>query len=178
MYFLSKNPLKFIHLVFQLMQNFQTADIYIGKEYQMEQIVGLVSDHGGIHLKNAIRDALAPSINIMDLGVNDEKSVDYPVIINSACKKLLKGEFQTLIALCGTGIGASIAANRLKGIRAALCHDEFTAEMAKRHNNANVIVLGGRILGTELALRIIKKWMDSPFEGGRHENRIQLLDNQ
>ena len=141
------------------MQKIYSADRDRGKEQHMEQIVGLVSDHGGIHLKNAIRDALSPSLTIRDLGVNEEKSVDYPIIIHSACEKLLKGEFQTLIALCGTGIGASIAANRFKGIRAALCHDEFTAEMAKRHNNANVIVLGGRILGTELALRIIKKWI-------------------
>jgi ribose 5-phosphate isomerase B len=102
--------------------------------------------------------------------------VDYPVVIKRACERLLVGEFSLLVALCGTGIGASIAANRIRGIRAALCHDEFTAEMAKKHNNANVLVLGGRVLGKELASRIYQKWLITEFEGGRHENRINMLD--
>ena len=104
--------------------------------------------------------------------------MDYPTVIKAACKRLLAGEFPKLIALCGTGIGASIAANRMKGIRAALCTDEYTAEMAKRHNNANVIVLGGRVLGKDLSVRIVKKWLESDFEAGRHENRINLLDRE
>jgi len=142
----------------------------------MNQSIAIVTDHGGMQLKNAIRDHFLPTHNFLDLGVYEEKSVDYPTVIGEACKKLLKGEFGSLIALCGTGIGASIAANRFKGIRAALCHDEFTAEMSKKHNNANVLVLGGRVLGTELAFRIVNKWMNTGFEGGRHENRIRLLD--
>jgi len=139
-------------------------------------MIGIVSDHGGFSLKNFLRDNLQKEFSIRDLGVATESSVDYPVVVGDACKRLLSNEISSLIALCGTGIGASIAANRFKGIRAALCHDEFTAEMAKRHNNANVLVLGGRILGTELAMRIVKKWMNTEFEGGRHEARIQLLD--
>lgn len=139
-------------------------------------MIGIVSDHGGFSLKSFLYDSLSRETSMQDLGVNSESSVDYPLVIGNACNRLLSGEFSSLIALCGTGIGASIAANRLKGIRAALCHDEFTAEMAKRHNNANVLVLGGRILGTELALRIVRKWMNSEFEGGRHESRIQMLD--
>jgi ribose 5-phosphate isomerase B len=142
----------------------------------MKQLIAIVSDHGGLQLKNALRDSLQSTLEIKDLGVFEETSVDYPTIIGNACKRLLNQEFSNLIALCGTGIGASMAANRFRGIRAALCHDEFTAEMAKRHNNANVLVLGGRVLGTELALRIVNKWMDSEFEAGRHKVRIDLLD--
>jgi len=81
-----------------------------------------------------------------------------------------------LVVLCGTGIGASIIANRYNGIRAALCHDEFTAEMSRRHNNSNVLVLGGRILGKDLAIRILEKWLNTEFEGGRHEKRILMIE--
>ncbi|MDX1957962.1 MAG: ribose 5-phosphate isomerase B [Leptospiraceae bacterium] len=139
--------------------------------------IGLVSDHGGFELKEFIKESLSKEYEIIDCGVFDTKSVDYPIIISSACKKIISNEFPRLIALCGTGIGASISANRIKGIRAALCHDEFTAEMSKRHNNANVLVLGGRLLGKELTLRIIDKWIHTEFEGGRHETRVGLLDS-
>jgi ribose 5-phosphate isomerase B len=142
----------------------------------LKEVIGLVSDHGGYELKEYLRSVFSKDIEIIDCGVNSDKSVDYPTVIRAACERLIAGEFPKLIALCGTGIGATIAANRIKGIRAALCHDEFTAEMSKRHNNANVIVLGGRILGKDLSVRIVKKWLESSFEAGRHENRINLLD--
>jgi ribose 5-phosphate isomerase B len=138
--------------------------------------IAIVSDHGGLDLKNYILNN-SSGISYINLGVNDLTSVDYPTVIGEACQKLLKGEFDKMIALCGTGIGASMIANRFKGIRAALCHDEFTAEMAKRHNDANVLVLGGRVLGGELSTRIINKWLSAEFEGGRHAKRIQLLDS-
>ncbi len=139
--------------------------------------LGIVSDHGGFELKEFIKNSLKEKFEIIDCGVDSEASVDYPNIINPACKKLISEEFPRMIALCGTGIGASISANRMKGIRAALCHDEFTAEMSKRHNNANVLVLGGRLLGKDLTLRIVDKWLNTEFEAGRHEKRIQLLDS-
>lgn len=139
--------------------------------------LGITSDHGGFELKEFIKNSIKDKFEIIDCGVNSEDSVDYPNIIHPACKKLLAGEFPKMIALCGTGIGASISANRMKGIRAALCHDEFTAEMSKRHNNANVLVLGGRVLGKDLTLRIVDKWLNTDFEAGRHEKRIQLLDS-
>lgn len=142
----------------------------------MNEIVGIVSDHGGFELKEHIRSVLSNYCTLEDCGVHSEESVDYPVVIRGACEKLKSGNFTALIALCGTGIGASIAANRIKGVRAALCHDEFTAEMSKRHNNANVLVLGGRVLGKELAIRIVEKWLHTEFEGGRHERRIEQLD--
>lgn len=140
------------------------------------EIFGIASDHGGFELKDFLYKKLKETLQIQNLGVNDETSVDYPSIIKPACNQILSKEISRLIALCGTGIGASIAANRIKGIRAALCHDEFTAEMSRRHNNSNVLVLGGRILGKDLALRIVQKWIETPFEGGRHQNRIEMLD--
>lgn len=142
----------------------------------MKEKVGIVSDHGGFELKEFLRNHFQTELEIVDCGVHTEASVDYPVVIRDACSRLKSGDFSKLIALCGTGIGASIAANRIRGIRAALCHDEFTAEMAKRHNNANVLVLGGRVLGKDLSVRIVKKWLEANFEAGRHENRIKQLD--
>lgn len=142
----------------------------------MRKKIGVVSDHGGFRLKEFLKNSLSENHEIIDEGVYEEKSADYPTVVKSACENLLSGKFEMLIAVCGTGIGASIAANRIKGIRAALCHDEFTAEMSKRHNNANVLVLGGRVLAEDLSARIVDKWMKTEFEGGRHENRIQLLD--
>lgn len=144
----------------------------------MKPKIGIASDHGGFALKEFLRKSLEESYELVDYGTKSEASVDYPTVIKDACRKVLAGEVLKLIALCGTGIGASIAANRIPGIRAALCHDEFTAEMSRRHNDANVIVLGGRVLGTDLALRIVQKWIETPFEGGRHERRLQLIEEQ
>ncbi|PJZ58528.1 ribose 5-phosphate isomerase B [Leptospira barantonii] len=138
--------------------------------------IGIASDHGGFELKEFLRNSFAGELEIVDYGTKDETSVDYPIVISEACKKVLSNEVEGLIALCGTGIGASIAANRLHGIRAALCHDQLTAEMSKRHNNANVLVLGGRILGKELALNIVRTWLNTAFEGGRHERRVNQLE--
>ncbi|WP_411822021.1 ribose 5-phosphate isomerase B [Leptospira sp. 'Mane'] len=144
----------------------------------MKPKLGIASDHGGFALKEFLRKSLEESFEVVDYGTKSEASVDYPVIIGDACRKVLAGEVPKLIALCGTGIGASIAANRIPGIRAALCHDEFTAEMSRRHNDANVLVLGGRVLGTDLALRIVQKWINTDFEGGRHERRLGLIEEQ
>ncbi|MBE7412270.1 MAG: ribose 5-phosphate isomerase B [Leptospiraceae bacterium] len=141
----------------------------------MKEIIGIATDHGGFELKEYLKSSLKDECEIIDLGVFNENSVDYPIIIREACEKLLKKEFSRLIALCGTGIGASIAANRLHGIRAALCHNEFTAEMSRKHNNANVLVLGGRVLEKEIAVKIAKIWLKTSFEGGRHEKRISML---
>ena len=143
----------------------------------MKEKIGIVTDHGGFELKEFIKSLLLDKYDVIDYGVKTEESVDYPVIVSEACKKMQAGEVPRLIALCGTGIGASIAANKHKGIRAALCHDEFGAEMSRQHNNSNVLVLGGRVLGKELATRIVTKWLDTEFEGGRHQRRTDQLDN-
>lgn len=142
----------------------------------MKEKIGIASDHGGFDLKELLKKALMEKAECTDYGTNSSDSVDYPDVIGSACKRLLSGEVSRLVVLCGTGIGASITANRFPGIRAALVHDEFTAEMSRRHNDSNVLVLGGRVLGPDLALRILDKWMITEFEGGRHERRINLIE--
>ncbi len=138
--------------------------------------IGLATDHGGFQLKEWLKTQYAEKVEFVDYGTHSEASVDYPEIISNACKKLLDGEVESLIALCGTGIGASITANRFHGIRAALCHNEFTAEMSKKHNNANVLVLGARVLDQETAKLIVDKWLNTEFESGRHLNRIQMIE--
>lgn len=143
----------------------------------MKERIGIASDHGGFDLKELLKKALMEKAEVTDYGTNSHDSVDYPNVIGNACRKLLNGEVDRLVLLCGTGIGASITANRFSGIRAALVHDEFTAEMSRRHNNSNAVVLGGRLLGPDLALRILEKWLDTEFEGGRHERRINLIDD-
>lgn len=142
----------------------------------MNEKFGIASDHGGYELKEFLKIYLSSKYQLVDLGTNSEESVDYPIIVQNACNKLLAKEIDRLILLCGTGIGVSISANRFKGIRAALCHDEFTSEMARQHNNANVIVLGGRILGKGIATRIVEKWIETPFAGGRHQNRLEQIE--
>lgn len=142
----------------------------------MKEKIGIASDHGGFELKEILKEELKKHSETIDLGTHSQESVDYPQVIGAACQSLLQGNVDRLVVLCGTGIGASIIANRYQGIRAALCHDEFTAEMSRRHNNSNVLVLGGRILGKDLAIRILEKWLHTEFEGGRHEKRIMMID--
>lgn len=133
-------------------------------------------DHGGLELKNEIVKHLeSKNIAVKDMGVFTSDSVDYPDIARDVCTSIVKGEYEKGILLCGTGIGISIAANKVKGIRAALCGDCFSAKMAKEHNNANVVVLGGRILGPNLAAEIVDAWLNAEFQGGRHQKRVDKI---
>ncbi|MDA1354168.1 MAG: ribose 5-phosphate isomerase B [bacterium] len=138
--------------------------------------IALGADHGGVQLKDAIVSHLGArsGVVISDLGTCDE-SVDYPDFADKVATAILDGTADLGILVCGTGIGISIRANRYDGIRAALVHNEFTAEMTKAHNNANVLCLGGRVVPTELALKLVDIWLDTPFEGGRHQKRIDKL---
>ena len=136
--------------------------------------IGIASDHGGFRLKEAILRHLT-TIQFDDVGTHSEDSCDYPDYVAKVCAKIQSGEIQLAIVICGTGIGASIAANKMQGIRAALCCNEYMAEMSRRHNDANVLALGGRVLGDELALRIVERWLASSFEGGRHQRRIDKI---
>lgn len=136
--------------------------------------IGIASDHGGLKLKEAIKRHFS-AIEFDDVGTHTEESCDYPDFVVKLCRKIQGGELTSGIAICGTGIGAAITANKMSGIRAALCCNEFMAEMAKRHNNANVLALGGRVLGEELAFRIVDRWINSSFEGGRHQKRIDKI---
>ncbi len=138
--------------------------------------IALACDHGGFHLKEVIKSFLEElSIEYVDYGTYSEESVDYPDFAYRAAKAIVGGEADRGIFICGTGIGISIAANKVKGIRAALCYNVYAAEMSRRHNDANVLCLGGRVLGSELAKRIVKAWLETPFEGGRHKRRIDKI---
>jgi len=112
----------------------------------------------------------------LDLGADSRQSVDYPDYARKVCEAVLAGTADKGVLLCGTGLGMSIMANRYKGIRGALCHDHFTALASRSHNDSNVLILGGRILGADLAKEILDTWLDTPFEGGRHERRTRKFD--
>lgn len=136
----------------------------------------IASDHGGFGLKNALKDHLTQQgCEVEDLGVHTPDSVDYPDIAEQLCKRLLSGTYEFGILICGTGIGISMAANKIDGIRCALVRDEFSARMAKQHNNANVLALGGRVTGDCLAASIVDAYRAASFEGGRHAARVEKI---
>lgn len=138
--------------------------------------VAIGCDHGGIDLKKLIvRQLEHEKIEVHDLGCDSHDSVDYPVFARAVCTSVLNGEVDSGILICGTGIGMSMAANRCKGIRAALCHELFTARMSREHNNANVLCLGARVVGPGLALEMVKTWLRTEFVGGRHLRRIEMF---
>lgn len=138
--------------------------------------VSIGCDHGGIVLKEACIKALAElGIDYTDEGTYTADSVDYPDYAEKVCKKVLSGEADKGILLCGTGIGISIAANKIKGIRCAHVTDEFCAQMSVEHNNANVLAMGGRITSPEQAELFVKKFFTSEFAGGRHQRRIDKI---
>ena len=138
----------------------------------------IASDHGGFHLKEQLVAKLRhqPEREIVDLGTHTTDSVDYPDYARQVCNLLHAGEAQRGILICGTGLGMSMAANRYPGIRAALCHDELTARLSRHHNDANVLVLGGRVIGDAVATAILEVWLKEPFDGGRHQRRIDLFN--
>jgi len=138
----------------------------------------IASDHAGFYLKEKIKEFLQKeNHDVIDVGCFSAESVDYPEFGAKAIEKILNKEAEYGILICGTGIGMSIVANRFPGIRAALCHEPFSAKMSRLHNNANVLVLGGRIIGEGIALEIVKTFFETPFEGGRHERRINLIED-
>ena len=139
-------------------------------------MLAIGSDHGGFELKSYIIEHLkGKGIECKDCGTYTEESCDYPDIAKKVADTVLSGECERGILICGTGIGISIAANKVDGIRAALCSDVFSAKMARQHNNANIICLGGRVTGRELAFMIIDTFLEAEFEGGRHQKRIDKI---
>jgi ribose 5-phosphate isomerase B len=139
--------------------------------------IALGSDHGGYGLKQALIPLLqARDIQVADAGTeNAVDSVDYPDFAERVALLVVHGEADAGILVCGTGIGISIAANKVPGIRAALVTDEFMARMAKEHNNANILVLGGRVLAEQKACDLVSAWLDATFEGGRHQGRLDKI---
>ena len=139
--------------------------------------IALAADHGGFEMKNKIAQYLkSKNFDVVDLGTNSADSVDYPDFAQKVVQKLLKGAADLGILVCGTGIGISIAANRHKGIRAALLYDDYVAKVAKEHNNANVLCFGGRTMKIDDVLKRIDIFLDAKYEGGRHDRRLCKLD--
>ena len=137
--------------------------------------LGIACDHSALELKKYLISSF-PHITWVDLGCHSTDSTDYPDYAKELCTQLKNSTFDLGVLLCGTGIGMSIAANRFKNIRAALCHNVFTAKMCRNHNNANVLVMGARILSQEEATDILKSFLTEVFEAGRHEKRLLKID--
>ena len=137
--------------------------------------IALASDHAGFELKEAMKTMLVKHIEVLDFGTTSESSMDYPDTGFPAAQAVSEGMCDFGILICGTGIGMSMVANKFPNVRASLCNDLFTAKMSRSHNDANVLVLGGRIIGKDLAMEIVKVWLTTPFEGARHLNRIRKI---
>ncbi|MGN0713487.1 MAG: ribose 5-phosphate isomerase B [Anaerovoracaceae bacterium] len=140
-------------------------------------IIAVASDHGGFALKEEVKKHLMErGLEVLDLGTHSEESVDYPVYGKACGEAVASGKADLGIVVCGTGIGISIAANKVKGIRCGLCTSVEMARLTKQHNNANILALGGRTTETGLAMEIVDAWLDTEFEGGRHLRRTDMLD--
>jgi ribose 5-phosphate isomerase B len=140
-------------------------------------MIAVGSDHGGLSLKEAIKKLLAErGITIEDCGTDNGDSVDYPDFGEKVARMVSGDSVEKGILVCGTGIGMSIVANKFPRVRAALATDTFMAQMAKEHNNANILVLGGRVLDEDKAREIVKTWLDASFEGGRHQGRLDKIE--
>ena len=138
--------------------------------------VAVACDHGGLDLKELLVGKLREwKYEVTDFGVHRPESVDYPDYAVLVARAVSDGETDLGVLVCGTGIGMSIAANKVRGIRAALAGDELSARMAREHNDANVLCLGGRIVGPDLAVAMLRAWLDARFEGGRHQRRIDKI---
>ncbi len=136
----------------------------------------IASDHGGFALKQELMEHLrARGVEFEDIGTYSEESCDYPVYAEKAARGVAEGKYEKGILICGTGIGMSLAANKIRGIRCAVLSDCFSAEMCRAHNDANMIALGGRVIGGELAKRMVDLFLDTPFMGGRHARRVDLI---
>ncbi len=139
--------------------------------------IAIASDHGGYRLKQDIMRALAKdNIEYQDFGTLSEASVDYPDYAKAVAEAVAGGDFSQGILCCGTGIGMAIAANKVPGIRAAVCGDTFSARACKEHNNANIITLGQRVTGPGLAIDIVKTWLQAEYQGGRHQQRLDKIE--
>ena len=138
--------------------------------------IAIGCDHGGLEHKNAIAEFLkTKGFEVSDFGIYEQVSVDYPDIAVKVCESIKSGESELGILVCGTGIGMSMAANKVKGIRAAACSDHFSAKYTRLHNNANILCLGGRVVGVGTAIELADIFVNTEFEGGRHQTRIDKV---
>lgn len=138
--------------------------------------IGIGSDHGGFDLKEELKKFMEErEIEVIDYGTYSKDSVDYPDYGKLVAEAVASGEVDRAVVICGTGIGISISANKVKGIRCALCGDTYSARMSREHNNANMLALGGRVLGVGLAIEILIAWLEGKFQGGRHQLRVDKI---
>lgn len=138
--------------------------------------IALAADHGGFELKEAVRAHLDEiGAAYTDFGSFSGEACDYPDMAKTACDAVVNGQCRTALLFCGTGVGISISANKIKGIRACCCSDAFSAEFTRRHNDANALCLGGRVLGPGLAIYLVDLFLNTPFEGGRHQTRVDKI---
>jgi ribose 5-phosphate isomerase B len=141
----------------------------------MKMIIG--SDHAGYEMKEKVGAHLRKrGVELEDVGTHSEESVDYTDPGKEVASKVSDGSFERGVLICGTGLGMSMVANRFRGVRAALANDIFSAIMSRRHNDSNILVMGGRLIGDTLALQLVDTWLDTPFEGGRHKRRLEKMD--
>ena len=139
-------------------------------------MIAVCCDHGGLSLKKEVlRHLEEKGLEYKDFGTNSPESCDYPDIVKPLCQAIQRGECDKGVIICGTGIGISMAANKMKGIRAALCHDSFSAEFTRRHNDSNIIAFGARVIDPGLALQLLDIFLNTPFEGGRHAVRVEKM---
>ena len=139
-------------------------------------MIAVCCDHGGLSLKQEVlRHLEEKGLEYKDFGTNSPESCDYPDIVKPLCQAIQRGECDKGVIICGTGIGISMAANKMKGIRAALCHDSFSAEFTRRHNDSNIIAFGALVIGPGLALQLLDIFLNTPFEGGRHAVRVEKM---
>ena len=142
----------------------------------MAKPIALAADHGGFELKEAVKAHLdEKGIAYIDFGTHSTESVDYPDMAVPACDAVVSGQCDKALLFCGTGVGMSIAANKVKGIRASCCSDSFSCEYTRRHNDANALCLGGRVVGAGLALQLVDLFLSTEYEGGRHARRVAKL---
>ena len=143
---------------------------------EIHEKIAIASDHAGREIKDEIKDFLQSiGVDVVDMGVNSDDSVDYPDYGMPVAEKVSTGEIPAGVLVCGTGIGMSILANKYNGVRAALVNDIYSARMAKEHNDANILVIGGRLVGRGLARELVKTWLETRFEGGRHQRRLDKI---
>jgi ribose 5-phosphate isomerase B len=139
--------------------------------------IGLACDHGGFELKEELKGFLKSlGFEPVDMGTFNEDSVDYPDFGVLVAERVSRRELEKGVLICGTGIGMSIVANKFPGVRAALANDLFSSRCSREHNDANILIIGGRIVGKELAKEIVKVWLETPFTGGRHKRRLEKIE--
>ena len=143
----------------------------------MKIIIG--SDHAGYPMKEKVTAHLRErGVQVEDIGTHSEEAVDYTDFGKNVARKVSDGSFDRGILICGTGLGMSMVANRFRRVRAALANDLFSAIMSRRHNDSNIMVMGGRLIGDTLAFQLVDTWLETPFEGGRHQRRLEKMDTE